>query len=110
MPNEPQRSPGFVQKQPPEVFGKKKDVLKKFANFTGKHLFLIKLLARLQHWCFTVKFAKFLEHLFGRTSAKDCFYRGEFGLDETLTECKVSIFLHITILFDHMQPYHLYIS
>ena len=35
--NEPQRSSGFVQKQPPEVFCKKA-VLKSFANFTGKHL------------------------------------------------------------------------
>ena len=35
--NEVQISPGFVQKQPPEVFCKK-GVLKIFANFTGKHL------------------------------------------------------------------------
>ena len=46
--NEPQRSPGFVQKQPPEVFCKK-GVLKKFPNFTRKHrywnLFSIKLQA-----------------------------------------------------------------
>ena len=45
LPNEPQRSPGFVQKQPTEVFCKKR-FSKKFANFTGKHLcwslFLIK--------------------------------------------------------------------
>ena len=38
----------YVQKQPTEVFFKK-DVLKNFANFTGKHLcwslFLIKLQA-----------------------------------------------------------------
>ena len=39
----------------------KKDVLKKFANFRGKHLFLIKLPAfKLQQGCFPVKFAKFL--------------------------------------------------
>ena len=48
----------------------KKGVLKKFGNFTGKHLcwslFLIKLQAqslvkkRLQHWRFPVKFAEFL--------------------------------------------------
>ena len=46
--NEPQRSHGIVQKQPPEVFCKK-GVLKSFTrNFTGKHLcwclFLITLL------------------------------------------------------------------
>ena len=35
--NELQRSPGFAQTQAPEVFCKK-DILKNFANFTGKHL------------------------------------------------------------------------
>ena len=35
--NEPQISPGFVKKQPPEVFCEK-GVLKNFAKFTGKHL------------------------------------------------------------------------
>ena len=40
--NKPQRSPGFVQKQPPEVFSKK-GVLRNFANFTEKQkLFTIK--------------------------------------------------------------------
>ena len=34
---------------------------------------------------------------------------GEFGLDETLTECQV-FFFNMTILFDQMQPYHLYVS
>ena len=61
-----------LQKQPPEVFYKK-DVLKKFANFTGKHLswslFLIKLQAfspaaslkrDSKHRYFLVKFAKLL--------------------------------------------------
>ena len=42
-----------------------------FANFTGKHLsrslFLIKL-QRLWHRCFPEKFAKFLQHLFYRTT------------------------------------------
>ena len=37
LPNEPQSSPRFVQRQSPEVFCKK-GFLKKFANFTGKHL------------------------------------------------------------------------
>ena len=32
---------------------------------------------------------------------------GKFGLDETWTECKVSIFLNVTILFNQMQPYNL---
>ena len=35
---------------------------------------------------------------------------GEFGLDENSTECKVSIFLNVAILFDQMQPYNLYVS
>ena len=35
---------------------------------------------------------------------------GGFGLDENLTECKVSIFLNVTTLFDQIQPYHFYIS
>ena len=30
---------------------------------------------------------------------------GEFGLGETSTKCKVSIFLNVTILFNQMQPY-----
>ena len=34
---------------------------------------------------------------------------GEFGLDETSTECKVSVLLNVTILFNQMQPYYLYI-
>ena len=83
----------------------KKGVLKNFANFTGKHLCWSLLQAcnfikkRLQHWCFPVKFAKFL-----RTSILKKIYErlllfvspqntianssGEFRLNETLTECK----------------------
>ena len=34
--NEPQRSPGFAQKQPPELFCKKG--IQNFANFTEKHV------------------------------------------------------------------------
>ena len=56
------------QKQPPEVF-RKKDVLKNFAIFTGKHLCwnLFESLQtsnfiknRHQHKCFHVNIAKFL--------------------------------------------------
>ena len=39
-------------------------VLKKFANFTGKDMFFIRLLARLQHWCFPVKFAKIFKNIY----------------------------------------------
>ena len=67
--------------------------LKNFVNSTGKHLccslFLIKLQTsynsitkRLQHWCFPVKFAKFLRTLFFREEFqllllrfKSCFQR-----------------------------------
>ena len=35
---------------------------------------------------------------------------GKFGLDETSTECKGSNFLNVTILFNEMQPYNLYVS
>ena len=91
----------------------KKGVLKKFGNFTGKHLcwslFLIKLQAqslvkkRLQHWCFPVKFAKFLRTSILKNICKILLLSvspqntianssGVFALDETLTECKVSIF------------------
>ena len=34
----------------------------------------------------------------------------EFGLDETSTEWEVSIFLNVTILFNQMKPYNLYVS
>ena len=58
---------------------------------------------RLQHWYFPVKFAKFLptsilkntcQRLLLFVSPQDTITNGsgEFGLDETLTECKVSIF------------------
>ena len=84
----------------------KKGVLKNFANFIGKHLCWSLLQAcyfirkRLQHWCFPVKFTKFL-----RTSIlKNICERliqfnppqstiadsSEFGLDEALTDCKVN--------------------
>ena len=49
-----------AQKQPLEVFNKKKAVLKHFTKFTGRlcwSLFEIKM--TLQYWCFTVNIAKF---------------------------------------------------
>ena len=108
--------------------------LKNIANFTGKHLcwsfflsnveglqacnFIKKI---LQHWCFPMKFAKFLrtpilknicERLLLFVSPQNTITNsgGEFGLDETSTECKVSIFLKVTILFNQMQPHNLYVS
>ena len=103
----------------------KKGVLKNFANFTGKHLcwslFWNFIKNRLQHRCFPVKFAKFLrtpilknicERLLLFVSPQNTITNsgGKFGLDETSTECNVSIFLNVTILFNQMQPYNLYVS
>ena len=34
---------------------------------------------------------------------------GEFGLDQTWTECNVSIALNVTYFFNKMKPYNLYI-
>ena len=77
---------------------------------------------RLQHWCFIVKFAKFLRTSILKNICETLLLflppqntiansSGEFRLDETLTECKVSIFfLNLTILFDQIRPYHLYIN
>ena len=56
------------------------DVLKNFANFTGKHqcwsLFLIKLQAwgRLQHRCFPVKFTRFSRTSFLQNTSGGCFW------------------------------------
>ena len=72
------------QKQPPEVFCKKR-VLKNFANFPGKHLqslfnkvtglkACISIKKRLQHRCFLRNLQNFPKHLFWRTSVNDCFY------------------------------------
>ena len=63
-----------------------------------------------------MKFAKFLrrpilenicERLLLFVSPKNTITNigDEFGLDGTSTECKVSIFLNVTILFNQMQPY-----
>ena len=131
--NEPQRSPGFAQKQPPEVFCKKRCSLEfrkfhrktpvlesLFNNFAGLQAwnFIKKI---LQHWCFPMKFAKFLrtpilkniwEKLLLFVSPQNTITSGggEFALDETSTECKISIFLNVTSLFNQLQPYNLYVT
>ena len=64
---------------PSQVFFKI-NVLKNFANFTGKHycwsLFFIKLQAwrRLQHRCFPVKFTKYLRTPFLQNTFGGCFW------------------------------------
>ena len=76
---------------------------------------------RPHHWRFPVKFAKFLKTSILKSICERLLLlappqnniansSGKFGLDETLKECKISIFLNITILFDQMQPYNLYIK
>ena len=52
-----------------------------------------------------------------RKTASTCFIEntiidsgGKSGLDETLTECKVNIFLNVTTLFGKMKPYNFYVS
>ena len=68
--------------------------------------------AILQHWCFPMKYAKFLRTpilknmyerllLFVSPQNTTIISGGEFALEETSTEC---------ILFDQMQLYNLYVS
>ena len=77
-----------------------KSVLKNFVTFNKN---------RLQHWCFPVEFAKVLRMAILKNSCERVLLfvvpqnaipnsKGEFGLDETLTECKVSIFLCYVML------------
>ena len=73
------------------------------------------IIKRLQHRCFSVKFSKFIrapilkkicERLLLFVSSQNTIANssGKFGLDDTLTECR----LNKIILFDQMQPYYLY--
>ena len=109
---EPQKSPGFVQKQPPEFLCKKR-CSEKYCKFHRKTPVLESLFNNvagpqacnfikkiLQYWCFPIKFAKFLrtpilrnicERLIRFDSPQNTITNsgGEFGLNETSTECKV---------------------
>ena len=65
--------------------------------------------------CKIFKNTYFEEHL--QKTASICFTSkyyltngGGFGLDETSTECKASISLKVTILFNLMQRFKLYVS
>ena len=71
-----------LQKQPPEVFCK----------CSAEALQLYK--KRLQHRCFPVKFAKFLERLFWRTSANDCFLQAAFNFFSSKF-CRDPIVFHL---------------
>ena len=122
--NESQRYPEFVQLEPPGVLFKKKCSVK-YRKFNRKTPVLESLFNNVeglqacnfikkifQHWCFPMKFAKFLrtpilknicERLLLFVSPQNTITMsgGEFGLDETSTEC---------ILFNQMQLYNLYVS
>ena len=115
LPNEPQRSPGFVQKQSPEVFCKRRgsSEVRKFHRKTTVLASLFDKAAgpglqlcekETPRLVFSVKFAKFLrtsilknicEKLILFVSPQNTIANSsdELGLDKTLTECKVSIFL-----------------
>ena len=80
------RNPLTLQKRPPEMFYKK-DVLKYFAIFTGKHICRDLCSIKLQSWrpttllnrdsntgVFLWKLWNFKKHLFWRASANGCFY------------------------------------
>ena len=115
--NEPQRSLGFVQKQSPEVLCKK-GVLKKFGNFLKSLKTLLKRDSNTG-----VKFAKFLrtsilknicERLLLCVSPQNTIANSSgtsvcTRRDLERVQSKY-FFKNITILFDQMQAYHLYIS
>ena len=78
------------QKQPPEVFCKK-DVLKNFAKFTGKHLCQSLVYNKVTGHNFMKRetlaqvfscelFRNFLERLFYRTPPSDCFSYDPFNV------------------------------
>ena len=74
----------YYQKQPPKVFCKK-GVLNIFANFTEKHLCWCLSLMKV----FFCKICKtFKEHLFRRTSAKDCLF---ITMENLISKSKVLV-------------------
>ena len=118
--NEPQRSPGFVQKQPPVVFYKKRCSYK-YRKFYRKTTVLEPLfnnvadlrdcnfIKKILQQCFLMKSAKLLrmpilknnwERLLLFVSPKNTITNsgGKFGLDDTLTECQFS--LNVAISFN----------
>ena len=132
LPNEPQRSPGFVQKQSPEVFCKrrgssevrkfhrKKTVLASlFDKAAGPGLQLCeKETPRLVFSCEICEVFKniyFKEHL--RKTDSICFtskyyskQQWRVGTRRDLDRAQSKYFFNVTILFDQMQPYHLYVN
>ena len=68
----------------------KKGVLRNFAKFPGKHLWVSYLIKRLWHRCFPVNFAKFVRTPFYRTPLDDCFWYILFILILRKRDFKVS--------------------
>ena len=102
--NEPHRSPGFVQKQPPELLCKKSsEKIRTFHRKTPVLESIFNSVAGRNFICETLLLFVSLQNTITNSS-------GEFGLEETSTEHKVSIFLNVTILLNQMQPYNLYVS
>ena len=85
--NEPRRSLGFVQKQPPELFCGKM-CSQKFRKFPRKTHVLESLFNSVADKNFIC------ERLLLFVSPQNTITNssGEFGLDETTAECKVNIF------------------
>ena len=89
--NEPQRSPGFVQKQPLELFCRK-ICFKKFHKFPRKTPVLESLFNSVAGRNFICeRLLLFVSHQNNIANNS-----GKFELDETSTECKVNIFLKRT--------------
>ena len=102
--NEPHRSPGFVQKQPPELFCKKISSWKfrKFHRETHVLESLFNSVAGRNFVCERLLLFVSPQNTMTNSSV-------EFRLEKTSTECKVFFFLNATILFNQMQPYNLYV-
>ena len=83
--NEPHRSPGFVQKQPPELLCRKMCFAKKIRKFPKKKLVLESLFNRVAGRNFTCE--RLLLFVSPQTTITNS--SGEFGLNETSIECKV---------------------
>ena len=90
----------YCQKQPPYVFCKK-NILKKFANFTGKHLQVCNFVKkRLQHRNFPVSFKKFL-----RTPILKNIYQLLLLYCTRTTRCYLPVLLFIQYLLSHHHCY-----
>ena len=86
----------YNEKQSPDMFCER-DALKNFAKLTWKHLRW-----RLFLRCFSVNFAKFLEHIFNRTPQDDCLCIINAGLS------RVQIFTYLNIRMLRIFASHIF--